>query len=766
MLLVLGSCRATKYLEKDQALIKAVKIRGINKNLVEQAEQYVQNGLQKNSRFNLALYNTFNTKKGKYRTDKIKSIGEAPHLLDSSLLEISRSEIEKFLKTKGYFNAKVKAEVQKKDQRAYITFLADTSMSFKIGSISHTIPDTAVRKLYEAQVNNFTHIHQEKTYDQDSLVHDRDKIHEILGRNGYYEYLKSYMTVNLDTTKAPFKTDVHVYIDNPPGELKHQTYTFNESFIAIRNSKGHLKRDGDTTTLDGQYHFTSYSNNFNKKIIKRYLFINKDELYNIDNYNLTRDRLYALNIFRNIKIDLKKTADSTNRLNAYYDLTPSKKMSNRIEAACQINNVSNGFKFANTYANKNLFGGAELFEFRASYDIQFDATYDGFFQQVLSRDFNIGVSLSFPKLIPFNFSRLSRNGVPRTIFVSNFEFFDQRNQFTNRIFINSMTYNWIESPYRTHSFTPINVEYRVGEYTSGFRTTLIDQGYSLLVATNDRTSINLGSRYMFIYNAIKLKELSNFNYFSLSLGLSGNTSSLLSKVFDSKINTDGTRTLLGLTYEQYVKPEIDFRAYKFLGNNNQLVIRINPGIVVPYGNTKELTFEKLFFGGGSQGMRAWQGRTLGPGAYNRATISTEATRNSLRGLDQIGEIKLEANVEYRFKLITKLLGGSLKGAIFGDFGNVWRLTPNTLNPGGEFKVDSFMKQIAIGSGLGLRFDVNYFILRLDLGIKVKDPQFTDSDQWVIRHFFNRKEFKERYAATNAPDVYSFLNFNIGIGMPF
>ena len=766
MLGVLGGCNTTKYLEKDQALIKSVKIKGINKKLTEKAEFYIQTDLRKNSKFNLALYNIFNTKKGKYKkADKRRSIGEAPHLVDSTLIELSRNEIEKFLKSKGHFKAKVKAEIKTENKLAEIIFLADSGVSYKIGSISHVISDKEVASLYHANINQFTHVRTGQTYDQDSLVYDRNQVYTLLSRNGYFDYQKSYMRIQVDTTKKPKRADLNILINNPPDQTNYSVYTINESFIAIRNSKGNLKKHTDTVTVNSQYHFTDFSNKYNKKIIGKYLFLKQGEVYNIEKYNLTRDRLYGLNIFRNVKIELKKTTDSSARLNVYYDITPSKKMSNRIEGAFQFNNMSHGLKLANTYANRNLFRGAELFEFKLSYDVQFDASNNqGLFKQLLSRDFNMGVSLSVPSLIPFKFTGLGKNGIPRTLFASNFELFEQRNKFSNQIFTNSMTYNWLENEFKSHSFTPINIEYRIGVYNDEFKNDLIARGYNLLVTTNDRTFINLGSRYTYIYNAAKLKQVGNFFYFKGSLDLSGNTSSLINTIAKFKNKPDNTKTLFGLTYEQYVKPEVDFRFYKFLGNDNQLVFRFNPGIIIPYGNTKQLTFEKCFFGGGSNGMRAWQARTLGPGAYNRSSISPDL-RTNLRGLDQIGEIKLEANAEYRFKLITKFLGGKLKGAFFADLGNVWRIKARPDNPNGEFNVNNFLKDIAIGSGFGLRYDVNYFIFRIDLGVKVRDPQFTNGDQWVIRHIFN-KEFKENYALNNKPDTYSFFNLNIGIGLPF
>jgi outer membrane protein assembly factor BamA len=200
------------------------------------------------------------------------------------------------------------------------------------------------------------------------------------------------------------------------------------------------------------------------------------------------------------------------------------------------------------------------------------------------------------------------------------------------------------------------------------------------------------------------------------------------------------------------------------------VARINPGVGIAYGNSDQLTFEKNFFAGGSSGVRAWQARTLGPGIYNRAVLGSDGKadtlRANLRNLDQLGEIKMEGNLEYRFKIADNILNAKVKGATFADIGNVWRQKQTVENPGGEFKFNQFLGQLALGVGAGLRFDLNYFVFRLDAGIKVKDPQFTGSDQYVIKHLFNKKQFKLDYAETHRPDIYRFVQYNFGIGMPF
>jgi outer membrane protein assembly factor BamA len=178
-----------------------------------------------------------------------------------------------------------------------------------------------------------------------------------------------------------------------------------------------------------------------------------------------------------------------------------------------------------------------------------------------------------------------------------------------------------------------------------------------------------------------------------------------------------------------------------------------------------MIFEKSFFAGGMNGIRAWQARTLGPGGYNRSSMNPDF-RVNLRNLDQLGEIKLESNAEFRFRMLNNFFGAKLNGATFLDAGNIWRIRQDIINPDGEFKGDKFLSQIALGTGFGLRVDLDYFIIRLDAGLKLKDPQFSGSKQWVIKEFFNSKQFKQEYSQTNWPDRYSFIQYNFGVGMPF
>ena len=242
------------------------------------------------------------------------------------------------------------------------------------------------------------------------------------------------------------------------------------------------------------------------------------------------------------------------------------------------------------------------------------------------------------------------------------------------------------------------IEYRDGRLNEHFKQNLIDRGYNLYVRSNDRQYFGLGAQYAYTYNAPKLTTKENFKYFRGAVDMSGNMLGLLSKTFNFSEDQDGRKLLFGVPYLQYVKGEIDFRWYRFLGGNRQLVFRVNSGVALPYGNNSQLLiFEKSFFAGGMNGIRAWQARTLGPGGYNRDVLDSDI-RVNLRNLDQLGEIKFESNVEYRFRIMNDFFGAKLNGASFLDVGNVWRLRKNDLNPNGEFSANKILTHMAVGTG--------------------------------------------------------------------
>lgn len=761
-----SSCRSVRLLRDDQALVTKVKLEGVENKYKEEASEYIQKEIRPNSPINLYIYNIANRKKGQYRTKDIRKVGEAPSLLDSALVDISATQIQRYLEGKGFLNAKVKSDIQIKAKKAKVRFIIDQGDSFKIQQLNYDIEDGVLDSIYQNNKHYFTRIHENARYDTDSLVSEREKIYGLMQREGYFEFIRQYVRFEVDTNITGNNLNLKLIIENPEKKAKHSKFTIDSNVVTIQNSFEKIDKTPRTTELDGGIKFIDYSHKFKAKRLKRYFFLKENDLYNIDFETLTYDRLYELNTFKSIKLNYKKI-DSTH-LNAYYTLIPTKRMSNRVEGEYTFNSGRNGFNIGNTYTNRNLLGGSEQLDIKLSYGVLFDSRVSGgLFDKVFNHDFQIGATLTFPRLIlPFYVSSVVKNGMPRTAFSTSWQNFNQLNTFSNRYFINSVSYMWNDTKYKVHNVTPIALEYRVGRLSAGFKEQLAKEGFGLYIASNDRAYFGLGSQYSYTYNTLRLSELANFVYFRGAVDVSGNSLSLLGNLLNFKQNEDGQKTVLNVPYLQYAKVETDFRLYRSLGGDRQFIFRINPGIAIPYGNNINfLVFEKSFYGGGMSGVRAWQARTLGPGGYNREVVP-DSLRLNLRNLDQLGEIKFEANVEYRFKILNNLFGAKLKGATFVDVGNIWRLKDNEINPDGKFYAKNFLNELAIGTGFGLRFDVNYFVFRLDAGLKVRDPQFRGKDRWVISKLFDSKSFNEEYNASHYPDRYNFFQYNFGIGMPF
>ncbi len=751
-------------MSENESLVTKLTIKGIEDEFSDQAADFVALDIRPNSPFNLWVYNTF-SKKGKLK------LGEAPHLLDSSLVEVSRNQIEKFLNIKGFLNAKVRDSMVVKGKKASVFFIAQQGAEFKFRNLSFDIPDSAAKAIYLANRKTFTHIDSGKRYDTDSIAYEREKIYLLMKQHGYFDFLRQYVRPTVDTNFNSSVADISLAILNPADQEKHNVFTLGDTYLRIQPSSAIIKKgmELDSAVIDSQYRFYDYSRFFKPKKLTDYIFLKKGDIYNIDNADLTTQRFFDLNAFRSVSVDFTKAKDSSkNELVGLVDIIPLKKKSNRLDGEYTFNSSITGLNLGLTYQNRNIFGGAEVFEVKLRGGLQFDKNVTGSLaDRVLSRDYQVGVSLSYPRLItPFNIRSFGRNGVPHTRIATSYQNYRLTQSYQRKNLGLNITYDWVETKLKFHSFTPVNIQYSNALISDDLAQLLVSQGNAFFLSTL-RSQLLSSSYYTYTYNLPMLTSYNDFTFFSGTAEVGGNSMALGAKI-SKTINKDGQKLLFGVPYYQYVKLETDIRIYKSLGGERQFIARFNPGIGYSYGNIKSLPFDKRFFAGGSSGIRAWQARTLGPGNYNRASLVSDSARFNLRNLDQLGDIKFEGNLEYRFKLINSFIGSKVKGATFIDFGNVWQLRDNGLD-GGQIKFNKLFDQTAIGVGFGLRFDVSFFVFRLDAGFKFKDPQFIGDEQYVVKYWFDRSgknDLKSRYAITNAPDKYSISQIQFGIGMPF
>jgi outer membrane protein insertion porin family len=778
IILFVTACSSTKYIEDYQSIVKNVEIDSVPEKFEEEAYNYVQKDIRPSPKLgiNVGLYNLF------YGLFKTKSIGTPAPVLDSTLVDISRNQIEKFLNSKGYFNAKVTSAIEVKDQRASVNFKADPGPAFFVNKLNYDIVDPKVKEIYFNEKNELSYLREGMQYDDDSLANERDRIYEVMKQNGYFDFARPYVKYTVDSNLNASKTNITLIVDNPQDKIEHTPYYIGETNIIVApNSDGFPDTIPLNPRIFRSIRYTDLSKRFRRNPITRYDFLKVGDLYDNRNEAITYNRLYEMNVFKNVKIDYQKASDSSNLVNPVIRLIPQKRMSNRIEGEVPFNAGTVGFTLSNTYTNNNIFRGAERFEFQIKGGLQSRIGQGkSIFNDVYQRDFSVSANLAVPRLmVPFDIPMMGKNGMPFTTFSTSYVYALQKDFFVRRVFLNSVTYDWFETRSKLHSFTPLNFEYRFGSLllvTDG-PDEAINEANRELISQNlyniqllGRKDITLGVKYTYTLNQDKLQQPRSFFYFRGNMDLAGNLLQGITSLTSGKHNPkEGDfAEVLGLPFNQYARPEIDLRWYKHLGGDKQFVARVNAGVGFAYGNSNAIPFEKLFFAGGSSGVRAWQARTLGPGNYNRGqAILTEERRRVLYGLDQLGQMHIETNFEYRYKLLNKFFGAQLKGAFFIDAGNVWNISSGNPQPETYFDFKKLFNQIGIGTGVGLRYDVDYFVFRFDVGLKLKDPQFAADKQWVIEKFIGgAKEFKQDYKVTHSPDEYRFVQYNFGIGLPF
>lgn len=775
LLIIASGCSLTRRLKDNESLVRKITIKGMDKEFSEAAVNYVDKEQQPNNVLNLQFYYLF-SKNGK------KEIGEAPRILDSNLVEFSRLQIQKFIQSKGYLKAKVQDTIIIKKKKAELVFTTKEGPMYRIRKIADSIPDKRVEALYRTNRPRFSHLQPGGRFDADSLAYDRDEFFQIMKRNGYFDFYRQYINFSVDTTFNNSVVDLITTVDNPVGRNEHPVYTINNTLITI-SATGRKEEKADTIQVDSQFRFVDYSHRFRPRVVTDYIFQKKGDVYNADMQTITTARLSELDVFRNVpNPSFTKTADSSNRLNSKIDIIPLKRMSDRVEGEFLFSAGKYGYDIGNTFTDRNLFHDAAILQLKVNASILYDNARNAIDNSnIENQDFKVGASLIFPRIIsPFNFAKPGKYGVPHTTFSTNYSLFFQEGLVRRTSFINTLTYDFAETANKLHSVTPIDIEFSRGVIDPTAYSDLLAQNRFSYIYLIGRTVLTTGSQYTFQYNGNKLNTYANFIYFRGALDVGGNLLSGVTNVLNTARDTLHQRTLFGYSFAQYVKEETDFRVYTSLGGEKQFVFRINSGVGTPYGNSSQLIFEKNFYAGGANDMRAWLPRTLGPGQFNRATAygpqgtpdnpsQGDILRTRLKYLDQFGEIKIVTNAEFRYKLANNFFGSVLRGALFMDAGNVWRLRNETETPGGQFRLGNLWNSTAIGIGTGFRFDVGFFVFRLDAALKFKDPQFYGSEQWVlvnhINELFHTGPFKTAYFNTNG-DSYNFLQLNFGIGMPF
>lgn len=698
-------------------------------------------------------------------------ISEPPVIYDSILMKKSSKQLKLFLNNKGYFVNSVEDSVYKRRKRVSAYYTIHASAPYTFNNIEYKIPDELLKYYVFSDTSN-TLIKRGENYDVDVLQKERERITYELNNNGYYLFTKDYIYYQIDTTVENRKVNISLGIKNFAKkysessdsilEAPHQRFYINNiyiqpDFISKKLDVG----ERDTLIADDYYIVHSQKLRLKTRVLLNSIFIRKGELYQLVNVEDSYKRLSELKEFKTINIFF--TSSKGDYLDCHIQMSPILKQSFTVETEGTNTSGNLGIAGSIVYQNRNLFRGAELLELRLKGGFEAQKTFNSSINELDNpvSQFNtieIGpeANIYIPRfLVPFHI-KTSKKSNPKTIFTSAFTF-QQRPDYTRYITNLSFAYTWKESAKKRHTISPLVINFVKVDLKPDFLAYLTSSVQDLYILNSFSNHLSTSTRYTFTFNEQNINKQENFSYFRGNLESSGNIlRGIYNAVNSIKPGTfgkdeQGRYKLMDIVYSQYIRFDADYRYYYNRNEINKVVFRIAAGIGKPFINYPSLPFERSFYSGGANGIRAWQSRTLGPGSYNSQGRFT---------FDQFGDGQLEANIEYRFKLIK-----ILNGATFIDAGNTWLRQVDSSRIGGDFQFNRFYKEVAIGSGIGVRADFNFFIIRLDIGLKIRDPQFSETNRWVIQNLFN-PEWKRLYRVNNNNSKYSFVSFNIGIGYPF
>lgn len=793
LMFVCYACSPTKHISKDGYLLSKNKIilnsnnSNISKSSIRPLIKQDPNNKFLGVKIGMYIYsisrNVADSNCNFFEKYLFRAVGDRPVELSEDISHLSCKNIKTYLNSHGCFSVSVKDSISRL-RRPYLpwtfykrrvveNYIINIPNRAIIDSFIITVKDTSLQKTISQLTKNLP-IKKGDYYNEDILSNIRNDIASNLRDNGYYSFTNKYIFFEVDTSKGIEKTNINMVIDNPTITIgdsvvasRFKPYKINKIYIDPNyipiTSSDYLPAIDTMLYYHKQKHNLAvtplyFIHNTTKPIIKekpimRCILVQKDNIFSSKIAKNTYDALFQLRNFKYIDIsytELPPWDKDTLDLACFVRLSMNKPINLSSSFEFNYSASNNGVNEANSsnfgvegnlsFENKNIFHGAEIFTTNvklaseiSSNIFKKDNTKNGW---DIFNAFEAGIdfSLELPRfLAPFSTKFYSMEFHPHTSIKAGYNI-QKRSYYDRSIFNLNYGYSWQKTEKKVYYFTPAEINY--------VKINITDQNYSDLINRMDKriqyqmsNHLVMAMRYSYIFNGQNIKTKTDFNYFSFNSEIAGNVLDAYSNLFNQSKNTDGNYTLFNIPFSQYARTDLNYIHYNYKGQNSTLVYRVFGGIGVAYGNAQALPYEKSFFGGGANNLRAWQMRGLGPGHSKVA---------SNMKYDRAGDIAFGANIEYRFPI-----AGFLEGATFLDFGNIWTLKNEKGLEGGQFKFDSFYKEIATGAGFGLRINAKFIIIRFDFAAKVWDPAQDLEDRFVLNN-------------TSLSDIM----IQFGIGYPF
>lgn len=756
--LSLASCSATKFVPDGSYLLDEVKIHTDNKE-IKPSDMRLYVRQNPNSKWfstiktQLYVYNWSGRDSTKWFNRFLRKIGDAPVIYNESDAIRSQEEIAKAVQNLGYMGASVKRTTKTKKKKLKLFYEITSGKPYIVRTLKYDISD---KKIAEYLRNDSTQsmLREGMLFDVNVLDAERQRITDYLLCNGYYKFNKDYITYTADTARNTHQVDLTLhllpyktYVGDTPKE--HFQYKINKiNFITdydvLQSSALSSIEINDSLHYNGFPIYYKDKLYLRPKVLVDNLRFASGDLYDERNVQKTYTyfgRLSALK-YTNIRFFETQNGNST-QLNCYVMLTKSKHKSISFELEGTNSAGDLGAAASVSFQHRNLFRGSETFmiKFRGAYEA-ISGLQPGYKNHNYT-EYGVETSINFPNfLFPFLTSDFKRRIKATTEFGLQYNY-QLRPEFSRTIASASWSYKWMQKQKIQHRIDLLDISYLYLPWISSqFQEDYINKdkdNYILKYNYENRLIVRMG--YNYSYNSAGGALVNNTittNSYSIRAGFesAGNILYGISKMINMRKNKDGEYAILGIPYAQYLKGDFDFAKNIIIDHRNSLAFHAGIGIAVPYGNAKVVPFEKRYFSGGANSVRGWSVRNLGPGSF----------AGDGNFMNQSGDIKLDASIEYRTRLFWKF-----RGAAFIDAGNIWTIREYENQPGGVFEFDKFYKQIAVAYGLGLRLDLDFFVLRFDGGMKAINPKY--------------KKAKERYPIIH-PRFSRDFAFHFAVGYPF
>jgi outer membrane protein assembly factor BamA len=758
------SCSTTKYVGEEQYLLDKVVIRTDNPEVkTSEMKSYLQQrpnhrifGLFK---WPLYVYNWSGADERKWLNKQLRKMGEPPVLLDTLPAEQSRIQLEQYMFNRGYTNARVEMSVDTpENKKAVLRYTVTAGEPYRIRNYNSHVDDPEIDAIIhrEAPRRSFlqsvfrsvleeygSHIKEDMLFDRVVLDKERQRLTTLLRNNGYYAFNRDYIGYWADSTSLGHHVDLDMYIkpneralqNGGAGSQRHRPYYINSvkiltNYDALNPGGGTADDDyliTDSTVSRGtNIYYGKNGRSIRPRVLQQSSYLTLGALYNERNVEQTYASYSSLKALRymSIRFDESEEAD-TMKLDCTILTAPAKRQGVRYDVEGTNSAGDLGFASSLTYQHRNLFRGSELFlaKVRGGYEFLSSTEERGNYWEFAGES-----SLHFPHfLFPFVSYDFRRNIRATTEFRMSYDEM-RRPEYHRSIVSGGWIYHWQDriNTLARHTFRLVDINYVFLPFK---REDFIDKLPETTALYNYSDQFIVSTGYVYSFNNYNPMERRRNTYsFRVAIESAGNLMYAVSNLFGARKDEGGLYKLFGINYSEFLKGDIDFARSLMIDERNSVAFHVGLGVAYPFGNTNELPFERRYYAGGANSNRGWSVRSLGPGSMHKTDTTSF--------IHQVGDIRLDANVEFRARMFWKL-----ELALYVDAGNIWTIRKYDYQKDGSFDFGRFQKEIAVSYGLGLRLDFDYFLVRFDTGLKAYNPQETDSRKWAITN----PNFKNNFA---------------------